>query len=157
MDFLLWTVRGIHVFALVIWLGGFLYESAVVLQSSQVDQSGSLAGQLREFRRFVPFVWMSLWTLLVTGIALMLFSPRFVFFQLDDLWSVFLVLKQVGLVLLLILSFGYSRMCTRAAEALGGSSDQATAFMTRIHSIRKAMMVLGILTILFASGMMIGR
>ena len=114
MDFLLWTVRSLHLFAIVVWIGGLLFQAAVVIPVARAEKTDVSSFTLHCHRRFIPFLWMSLWTVLVTGIALMLFNPRYVFFSYEDWWSFVLALKQVVFVGMAVVSLGQVRMFRRA-------------------------------------------
>jgi putative copper export protein len=141
-----------HVFGVIVWLGGVLYQ-AVLARSEESHQPGSPAHQ--GMRMFQPFVWMSVWTILVTGIALMVFNPRFVFLRFDDAWSVVLLAKQVVFVLMVIVAFGQARMLARVDEltAQANRRDDAFAYYRQMLRLGKANVVLAIVAVLLAAGL----
>jgi uncharacterized membrane protein len=126
MDILLFACRGLHVFGVVIWCGGLMYEGVVIIPERGV-------GKFERLRRFVPFVWMSAWTILITGTALMLFSPRFVFLHYDDAWSVILGLKQMTFLLMVFFAFGTSRMLSRLNQLGNGEPDASAPEQLLVH------------------------
>ena len=155
MDFLLWAAKSLHVFSVVVWFGGLLYQ-AVVLTPVVRTEHKELDELTRHcMRRFLPFVWMCVWTILITGVCLMLFNPRFVFFQYDDRWSVLLGLKQVVFVLMVFFSFGYARMFKRVEELLRTreSEEKAMPFYTQMLMLGKINVALAIVGLLVSAGL----
>jgi putative copper export protein len=126
MDILLFACRGLHVFGVAVWCGGLMYEGVVIIPESGM-------GKFDRLRRFVPFVWMSAWTILLSGTALMLFSPRFVFLQYEDAWSVILGLKQMAFLLMVFFAFGTSRMLSRLKQLGNGEPDASAPEQLLVH------------------------
>jgi uncharacterized membrane protein len=156
MDFLIWATRSLHLFAVVVWVGGLMFQSAVTLAVARVDGTELTSGTLHALRRFIPFVWMSVWTVLVTGIALMLFSTRFVLFEFHDRWSVLLLLKQTAFLFMVIFSFGFVRMFRRLEEVSSRDAEgahEAKAYYQRMVQFGKINVALGIVSLLMAIGM----
>ena len=151
MDFLLWAARSLHLFAVVVWLGGLLYQAAVTLPVARVEQRELAESSLHLLRRFQPFVWMCVWTILVTGVALMLFNPRFVLFRYDDRWSVMLGLKQLTFVIMVFYSFGYARML-RMVD-LSERAEERQMSYKRMLQFGKFNVALGIIAMLLAAGL----
>jgi uncharacterized membrane protein len=158
MDFLLWAARSLHIFGAVVWLGGLMYQSAVTLTVAKAEGTEFSPQSINTLRRFVPFVWMLVWTVLVTGVALMLFSTRFVFFEFNDRWSVLLGLKQLAFLLMVFFSFGYARMFARVDELINStreqhSRDDAFPFFRRLNQFGRITIALGMVEIMLASGL----
>ena len=151
MDFLLWAARSLHLFAVVVWLGGLLYQAAVTLPVARVEQRELAESSLHLLRRFQPFVWMCVWTILVTGVALMLFNPRFVLFHYDDRWSVMLGLKQLTFLIMVFYSFGYARML-RMVD-LSERAEERQMSYKRMLQFGKFNVALGIIAMLLAAGL----
>jgi uncharacterized membrane protein len=149
MDFLLWAVRSVHIFAVVVWLGGLMYQGAVTLPVAKSEGVEVGAQTLHTLRRFMPFVWMCVWTVLVTGVGLMLFSPRFIFGEYRDSWSVLLGLKQLTFVLMAFFSFGYARMLRRCTENV----SSADGYFQQMVQFGRITVALGISALLLASGL----
>jgi uncharacterized membrane protein len=155
MDFLLWAARTLHLFSVVVWLGGLMYQAAVLLPVAKAEQK-----ELDEFtrhciRRFQPFVWMCVWTMLVTGVALMLFNPRFVFFRYDDLWSVLLGAKQFVFAAMIFFSFGFARMFRRMDEMQKNKSSEESMlpYLHQMVLFGKITIGLAMSALLLAAGM----
>ncbi len=155
MDFLLWTARSLHVFSVVVWFGGLTYQAVVSHPVAAAEKKEFDPFTLHLLGRFQPFVWMCVWTVLVTGVALMLFDTRFVFFVYDSRWSTLLGLKQLVFVLMMVLSFGYARMLGRLRDevAAGEVTELAVRFHSQMLLFGKLNTALAIIALLLAAGM----
>ena len=140
---------------MVVWFGGLMYQAAVTLPVTQ-EGDGTISPVLRNIlRRFLPFIWMSVWTILVTGIGLLLFDPRYVFFRFESEWSVLLAIKQILFLSMIFFSYGYSRMFKRLDAALDGESDHpddARMLFLRMNQFGRINVGLAILVMLVAAG-----
>jgi len=126
MEFVAWAGRVMHVVASMVWIGG------------------KIGG------RFVGFAWMCAWTMLVTGVILMLLDPRFVWFRYDTRWSVFLGLKQLIFVLLVFYAFGIARLL----ERLGGADNETgILILHRLRQFRTISILLGLCAAVLAVSM----
>jgi uncharacterized membrane protein len=158
LDFVLWVCRSMHVFAVVVWLGGLMFQNAI-LQPVAQHEGEPAKGLLRKVhKRFIGFIWMSVWTLLVTGVILMLASPRFLWFQYHDSWSVLLACKQAVFVLMVIYAYGHARMLAylEAPSSNGGFNDRAELYRHRVGQFRTMSIALGIIGLLLSAGMQHG-
>jgi uncharacterized membrane protein len=152
---LIWTARSLHVFSVIVWFGGLLYQAVVLQPVAKVEQK-EFDEIVRHFiRRFQPFVWMCVWTILITGVALMLFNPRFVFFRFDDAWSVLLGVKQIVFVVMMFFSFGYARMFARVDEMMkrGDAAESGAPFYNQMLMFGKINVALAIIAVLIAVGL----
>ena len=156
MDFLLWAARSLHIFGVVVWFGGLLYQAAVLFPVVTFEGK-ELSDLHRHFiRRFQPFVWMCVWTVLVTGVALTLFNPRFVFFQFEDRWSVLLGFKQVVFACMVFFSIGHARMFSLIDELMGKgeTADHVAPFFRQMVLFGKLNIGLAIVTLGLAAALM---
>lgn len=155
MNFLLWTTLSLHIFSVVVWLGGLLYQAVVTFPVAKVEQKEFDPFVLHLVKRFQPFVWMCVWTILVTGVVLMLFSPRFVFFQYPDRWSVILGLKQLIFGLMVFFSFGYARMFRMIEKVTAGNQQPASPhpFYNQMIVFGKINVGLAIIALLLAAAL----
>lgn len=144
-----------HVFSVIVWFGGLMYQAVVLHPVASVEQKMIDTTTLHFIRRFLPFVWMSVWTLCITGIALMLFSPRFVLFQFDDGWSVLLAAKQILFLIMMFFSIGYARMFQRVHELVqkGERDAQVMTYFDQMIRFGKVNVALAICALLLAVGM----
>jgi len=157
MDFLLWAVRSLHVFGIVVWFGGLMYQMVATLSVAKAEGLEFAVQTIHELRRFVPFIWMCLWTVLVTGLALMLFNPKYMFLEFKDTWSILLAAKQGVFLVLAFFSFGYVRMFVRIDEMIGTQAEltaDVRMYFQRMVQFGKVNIALGIIGILLASAMM---
>lgn len=141
-----------HVFGVVVWIGGLMFQSAVALPVIQFEGEESKTAMRKVSARFIDFIWMSLWTVLVTGVLMMLLSPRFVWFDLSDQWSVLLALKQATFAVMMIYAFGHARMI-RSLDAAAAAGTPPELYIHRINQFRKISIALGILSVLLGAGM----
>ncbi len=158
MDFLLWVARSLHLFSVVVWLGGLMYQAVVTLPVARAEQNELDKYTLHILRRFIPFVWMCVWTILITGICLMLFNPRFILFEYHDRWSIVLGLKQLMFFLLVFFSFGYARMFARLEESISSSTGNqvqadTSVYYQRLLQFGKINVGLGIAGVLITAAM----
>ncbi len=155
MDFLLWIARSIHLFCVIVWFGGMMYQTAVTLPVARVEEREFDPLTLHLLRRFQPFVWMCVWTTLVTGVALMLFDTRFEFFRFDSRWSLMLGLKQVIFVLMVFFMTGYARMFARVADMVRKKDprENVLQFYRQMMFFGRVNVALAIVAVLLAGGM----
>jgi putative copper export protein len=101
ITYIYWASLYMHLFGAVAWLGGILFLTGV--SRPIVEYYGTEAIELlqRVKVRFLGFTWMLLWTVLVTGIIILLWSTKFIFFDFSSLW---LILAHVKIILFLILA-----------------------------------------------------
>jgi uncharacterized membrane protein len=145
-----------HLFGIVVWLGGLMFQNAVILPF--VESGGEPARALMRSvsRRFVGVVWMCVWTIAVTGILMMVLSPKFIWFRFDTTWSMLLAGKQVIFALMVVYAFGYARMVAYLGtpSSNGGFDEKAELYRHRINQFRRMNIALGIAALLLAVGMM---
>ena len=155
MDFLLWACRVLHVFGVVIWLGGLMFQNAIVRPVAQSEGNEVLSAVRKMNRRFVGFVWMSAWTVGITGFLMMLFDSRFVWFHYDTRWSMLLGFKQLIFILMVFYALGYSRMLHYILKpsSNGGYDEMTEIYARKLHQFRTISIVLGILGLLLAAGL----
>ena len=144
-----------HVFAVVVWLGGLMFQNAVVQPIVQFEGETANTAVRKVYKRFVAFVWMCVWTIFITGVIMMLASPRFIWFQYNDSWSILLACKQVTFILMVIYAFGYARMLAylETPSSNGGFNEKAELYRHRVNQFRKVSVFLGIVGLLLAAGM----
>ncbi len=144
-----------HIFSVLVWLGGLLFQSAVMLPAFHAQEQRSTALLRAIEKRFVGFIWMSVWTLLITGILLMLLDQRFLWFQFRDRWSVLLGFKQLIFLLMVAYAFGYARMLQYLGtpSSNGGFNEKAVIYRDRINLFRRISIALGLTAMLLGAAM----
>jgi uncharacterized membrane protein len=144
-----------HLFGLVVWLGGLMFQSAVVRPVLHAQTEYSRNVQRMLMLRFTGFIWMSAWTMAITGVIMMLLNPRFLWFQYHDAWSVLLASKLVVFVLMIFYSFGYARMLDylSSPSSNGGFNEKAELYRHRINQFRIINIALGIFALMLGAAM----
>jgi uncharacterized membrane protein len=154
MDFLLFAVRSIHLFGVVVWFGGLMYQEVVVFAAIRGEGGRVDDGAMRAMQAFVPFIWMSFWTIVVTGVALMLFSPHYVFLQFETRWSILLAAKQGVFLMLTLFTIGQVRMIARMSATLGtDAGGDRTLYFARAGQFCRLNIFLGLVALILASAM----
>ena len=144
-----------HIFGMLIWLGGLMFQGAVIAPVMQFENIDAKPAMRKINKRFTGFIWMSVWTMLITGILMMLFNPKFIWFHYSDRWSLFLLFKQIIFVLMIFYAFGYVRMLTYLDNPAsnGGFDSTAALYMQRVTQYRIISIFLGITALLLSAGM----
>ena len=144
-----------HIFGTIVWLGGLMFQSAVATPIAKFENEYVAAAMRKINKRFIAFVWMSVWTMFITGVLMMLLNPNFVWFQFDNRWSVLLAWKQVIFVIMVVYAFGYARMLKYldTPSSNGGFNEKAELYKHRIEQFRKINILLGIVAMLLAAAM----
>src|SRR5258708_10731250 len=101
ITYIYWAALCMHLFGAVAWLGGILFLTGVTRPIFEYFGADAYDISQRIKVRFLGFSWMLLWTVLVTGIIVLLWSTKFIFFDFSSLW---LVLAHIKIVLFLILA-----------------------------------------------------
>ena len=86
---------------------------------------------------------------------MMLLSPKFVWFQFPDRWSMLLGLKQLIFLLMLFYAFGHARMLRHVESPSpdGGIDDTARLYRHRAEQFRRISIALGITAVLLGAAM----
>ena len=160
MNFVLWACRAMHIFGVIVWLGGLMFQNAVAQPVVKFESVEAQSVMRKVQHRFTGFIWMSVWTVFITGVILMLLSPRFILFHYDDRWSILLGLKQLAFMLMIFYAFGHARMLSyiERASRNGDSgetlpADAIALAAGRADQFRKMSIALGIAATLMAAAM----
>ena len=144
-----------HIFGSIVWLGGLMFQSAVLNPIVQFENEHANAATRKVNKRFIGFIWMSIWTIFITGILMMMLNPHFVWFHLNDRWSWFAAWKQVIFALMIVYAFGYARMLKYldSPSSNGGFNEKAELYRHRVAQFRRISIILGIIALLLGAGM----
>lgn len=153
MDFVLWACRVMHAVSAVVWMGGLIFMNAVLHPILQHHGLGTSEVSVAVSRRFVPFVWSSLWTMVITGLLLMLLHPRFIWFDFSTDWSKLLAAKQLLFLLLAGLSWQTAKVVTRLETAVREKREDVEGWGLALQKLVRRSIFLGLLSILCAAGM----
>ena len=124
MEFMLWATRSIHVFAAVVWLGGLLYMGGVLYPVMQHEKTIASGQYVRMERRFAGFVWMSIWTVGITGAFLTIFTPRLVTGAFRSAWDFAFYLKLLLYVVMVSVAFRSTSIITKMESLLRSASEE---------------------------------
>ena len=155
---MIWATRSIHGFSVVVWLGGLLYMGGVLYPVFRHERMTVTPLYVRIERRFMGFVWMSIWSTAITGIFLMLFSPKYHFGSYREQWEILLLIKQlifVGMVFVAISSGKIVRKMESILVLPSSSSpeDQLLIHHNKILARRRLNIIIGILALLISMQM----
>ncbi|MBI4429477.1 MAG: hypothetical protein HY562_10205 [Ignavibacteriales bacterium] len=152
MDFVLWASRLMHVVSVVVWFGGLIFLNVVMLPVSHHEGESRSKAAVGALHRFNGFVWSSLWTALITGLLLMLLSPRFLWFEYSTLWQKLLAAKQVAFLLAGFFSWQTAKVVGRMEETQNEPDAYERWRLTYVRLIRRTIFC-GIVGFLSAAGM----
>jgi len=155
MDFVVWACRVMHVTSAVVWIGGLIFLNAVL--NPVLQHQGLFTSQVSVAisKRFLPFLWSSLWSLVVTGFLLMLLSPRFLWFDFSTGWSQLLAAKQLLFLLLAGVSWQAGKVVEKLETAVSEKSEDADGWGLALQKLVRRSIVFGLLSILCAAGMVV--
>lgn len=122
ITYIYWAALYMHLFAAVAWLGGILFLTGVTRPIFEYFGDGAYDIALRIKIRFLGFTWMLLWTVAVTGLIVLLWSTKFIFFDFSTLWR---LLVHIKIVLFLILA-GLSVMLRSSYKELENARVERT-------------------------------
>ncbi|MEP7234186.1 MAG: hypothetical protein ABI778_02710 [Ignavibacteriota bacterium] len=124
ITYIYWAALYMHLFCAVAWLGGILFITGVTRPIFEYFGAESYDISQRIKVRFLGFSWMLLWSVLVTGVIVLLWSTKFIFFDFASLW---LVLAHLKIVLFLILTALSLMLRTTYREIATARSDKEGA------------------------------
>jgi putative copper export protein len=130
ITFVYWASLFVHLFGAVAWLGGILFLTGVTRPIFDYFGQASFDLALRIKVRFLGFTWMLVWTVLVTGLILLLWSTRFLLFDFSDSWRILAHLK----ILLFLLLFAVNvalRSTYRELEAASAEIEPGAPLSAR--------------------------
>lgn len=153
MDFVLWVSRVMHIVSAAVWIGGLIFMNAVlnpVLRHQGVMPSPT---SLALHQRFFPFLWSSLWTMLVTGAFLTLLSPGFSGADFPTTWGWFLIVKSVLFLAILFFSWQGAAVVRRIEASLKGDDGRAEEWSRTLETLIRRSIAAGLGALLCAAGM----
>ena len=153
MKFFLLACLVMHVVSVVAWIGGLIFMNVVlrpVLRFEGLSLT-PVAGALQ--RGFFPFLWSSLWTLLITGVFLALMHPGFRWLDYSTLWSRLLLGKEILFLGLAFTSWQAARVVVRLQESLEQKDSNAEGWQLGFERLVRRSIVLGFLALICACGM----
>ena len=153
MNFVRWACLVVHVVSMVVWFGGLIYLNSVFIPVAEHEGATHSAIALAAHRRFLPLVWSTLWSMLFTGILLMLLSPRFHWGEYSNLWPKLLAFKQA-----LFIAVGFfSWQMKRVWEKLDSETEHFEGWWKTYHILLRRTIACALLAIASAAAMSVAE
>jgi len=149
MDFMLWAALSLHIFSVIIWLGSLCFLSAILYPVFDVEKQSGSNLTIHLHRRLMPFLWLSLWSIGITGIALYIFSPEFLYGQEGRALADPVHIKIVFFVIIVIFSVQLKSRYTLYQHSDDGT--QRTAHLRIMARTSRITILFGILSLLLAA------
>ncbi len=142
----------IHILGAVIWVGGMFFAHMILRPSAieKLEPPQRLPLWLAVFGRFFFWVWISVIAILITGYW-MIFD---VFGRLAGLKATYIhIMHGIGLIMTAIYAYIYFALFQQFKTAVNaGNFPQGGAIINKIRNMVTTNMVLGLITIIVASG-----
>ncbi len=156
VDILMVLLTWLHILAFVVWLGGAIFFSFVLISKIEViagPERGKLMGAVGKM--FTPIAWASLTVLAITGLLRMYLSGSLnVAFLTGTSYGNTLLLKIILFGVILI--GGYMMTVTSIKMEKASSPEEGMALQKRAAKISKTNEILGVIIILLAVGLRYG-
>jgi uncharacterized membrane protein len=138
----------LHVLAVVVWVGGMFFAYLAV-RPALAELETPLRARLWVgiFRRFFPWVWAAIATLLATGVYLV-FAMFEGFAQAPPFVGVMMALGVLMMVLFAYIFFAPYQRLKRSVT--GNDAESAKLAMGRIRQIMAVNLTLGLIVVLVA-------
>ncbi len=155
MDFLLWVCRVMHVIAAVVWVGGLIFLNAVMSPVVEHEQETRNRAFMAIQKRFFGFVWMSLWTMLATGIILMFLSPQYRWFDYATPWRKLLAVKELAFLVMAFFSWQAKKVFEQMERAQQQSNDAFDGWRLGYVRLVRRTIVVALIAFLSAAAMVV--
>jgi uncharacterized membrane protein len=156
VDVFLVLITWLHILGFVVWLGGAIFFSFILVSKVEVlpgPERGKLLGAVE--KQFTPIAWTSLVVIAITGLLRM--------FIVGSLNVAFLTGTSYGNTLLLkiivfggIVIMGYMISTTFKKIGSASSPEEAMGLQKSIGKLSKTNITLGVIAILLAVGLTLG-
>ncbi len=155
MDFVLWVCRVMHVISALVWMGGLIFVNAVMNPVLEHEKSTRGTLPMAIYRRFFGFIWMSLWTLLATGILLAVTSPQFRWFDYSTPWTKLLAIKELAFLLMAFFAWQSKKVFQQMERAADRQDDTYEGWRLGYLKLARRTIGVGIIAILSAAAMIV--
>jgi uncharacterized membrane protein len=155
MDFVLWACRAVHLISVVVWLGGLIFLNAVWRPSVEHHDATATRLNLETVLRFQPFIWSSLWPLLVSGLLLMLLSPRFLWFDYSTWWTRLLALKQLAFLALVFFAWQMMKVVAQLEKSNENDAEQFAGWWLAYAALLRRSILAGGVALLSGAAMLV--
>ena len=145
------VIDWLHLIATVTWIGGIFLNVLAIFPAAMGSMDRPTMGRFLNAytKRFQVISYVSMGILVITGTTMMLFSPNFEgLFVFSSLWSKFLLLKHIFIVVLIVWGIYISRVLNPKIEKASAQGD-----LPEVGRLQKRMPALGITG--FAIGLLV--
>ena len=149
-------VDWLHLLATVCWIGGVFINVLAISPSTKESLDPPVAGRFMGayMKRFRIIAYVCMGVLIVTGLVMMLFSSEYAAgFDLSSIWSLFLVLKHIMVLVLIILGICILESVFPKIKQAGakGPSPEMPKLQKRLHTLGMTTFIIGLLVLLFTA------
>ena len=155
MDFVLWVCRVMHMISSVVWVGGLVFINAVLNPVLEHGKGTQSPVSMAVHKRFFGFVWMSLWTLVVTGALLMLSSPQFQWFDYSTPWRKLLAVKELSFLLMAFLSWQAKKVFEQMELSMQRGDDSFDGWRAGYLKLTRRTIIVGFIAFLSTAAMFV--
>jgi uncharacterized membrane protein len=160
MRFLEWSTLSLHIFSVVVWLGALCYQSAVLFPVTKAEGVANSSLAIHLHRRFLPFIWLCLWSIGITGVLLFVLSSFKVYEEPAPVLTVSTIMKLALFTLIVLISlrvkavYSMHRILIEKSER-PESTDDVETYRKRIESMTRLNIMFGIMALLIAVGRLV--
>jgi putative copper export protein len=104
ITYVYWAALYLHLFSASAWVGGILFVTGVLRPILEHYGKDTEELGIRIKVRFLGFTWMLVWSALITGLVILLWSSKFIFFDLSTLWGALIHIKLLLFIILAVVS-----------------------------------------------------
>jgi uncharacterized membrane protein len=155
VDFVLWACRAVHLVSVVVWIGGLIFLNAIWKPLVDHEEASRTRLNLETILRFQPFVWSSVWPLLVTGLLLMVLSPRFLWFEYSTWWAKLLAVKQLAFLALLFFAWQMMKVTSRLEQTAGNDAEEFAGWWLAYSKLLKRSILAGSIALVSGAALMV--
>ncbi|MGK0272247.1 MAG: putative membrane protein [Cocleimonas sp.] len=140
------TLLALHVLAVSIWVGGmfFAYNALRPAAATVLKPPQRLTLWVATFRRFFPWVWLSVIIILITGLWMMLSLPKAP--------AHILIMAILGIIMMLIFGHVYFGPYRRLKHAVTNENwPEGAKHLGQIRILVGANTIIGLVTIIIAT------
>ena len=140
------VLLALHVLAVVVWVGGmfFAYNALRPAAAEVLEPPLRLKLWVATFRRFFPWVWLSVIVLLITGLWMMLSLPKAP--------AYIHIMLGLGVIMMIIFAHVYFAPYNRLKKAVANENwPEGGKYLAQIRTLVGINTIIGLLTIIVAT------
>ena len=140
------VLLALHVLAVVIWVGGmfFAYNALRPAAAEVLEPPHRLKLWVATFRRFFPWVWLSVMVILITGLWMMLSLPKAP--------THIHIMAVFGIVMMFIFAHVYFAPYKRLKHAVNNENwPEGGKYLGQIRTLVGINTIIGLVTIIVAT------